>query len=168
MTGKADKAGRAWVYGDNVDTDLLAPGAFMKGPVETMAEHCLEAIDPDFAKSVRSGDVVVGGRNFGMGSSREQAAQVLRILGVRAVIAKSFGGIFYRNAFNLGLLALVCADADKIAPGDELIVDPAAGKIENVTQGAVIATEPVPDHLLNIVDAGGLVPYLENWLKGAA
>ena len=103
-----------------------------------------------------------------MGSSREQAAQVLRILGVRAVIAKSFGGIFYRNAFNLGLLALVCADADKIAPGDELIVDPAAGKIENVTQGAVIATEPVPDHLLNIVDAGGLVPYLENWLKGAA
>jgi len=168
MTDSKIDAGRAWVYGDNVDTDLLAPGAYMKGPVEAMAAHCLEAIDPDFAKSVKPGDVVVGGRNFGMGSSREQAAQVLTILGVRAVVAKSFGGIFYRNAFNLGLLALVCPDADRIAAGDALTVDPAAGKIENLTQGAVIETEPVPDHLLNIVAAGGLVPYLEKRIKGAA
>jgi len=93
---------------------------------------------------------------------------VLTILGVRAVVAKSFGGIFYRNAFNLGLLALVCPDADRIAAGDALTVDPAAGKIENLTQGAVIETEPVPDHLLNIVAAGGLVPYLEKRIKGAA
>ncbi len=168
MTGESEPGGRAWVYGDNVDTDLLAPGAYMKGPVETMALHCLEAIDPDFAKSAKAGDFVIGGRNFGMGSSREQAAQVLRILGVRAVVAKSFGGIFYRNAFNLGLLALVCPDADKIAAGDALTVDPAAGKIENMTQGTVIETEPVPDHLLNIVGAGGLVPYLEKRIKGAA
>lgn len=165
---KTPDTGSAWVYGDNVDTDLLAPGAFMKGPVEVMAEHCLEAIDLDFAKSVKPGDAVVGGRNFGMGSSREQAAQVLRILGVHAVIAKSFGGIFYRNAFNLGLLALVCPDTDKIAKGDELKIDPAAGKIENLTKCVVIATEPVPEHLLNIVNAGGLVPYLEKRIKGAA
>lgn len=168
MSNTMTLSGSAWVYGDNVDTDLLAPGAFMKGPVETMAEHCLEAIDPDFAKTVLPGDVVVGGKNFGMGSSREQAAQVLRILGVRAVVAKSFGGIFYRNAFNLGLLALVSDQADTIAKGDDLKVDPAAGRIENLTQGTVIATEPVPDHLLNIVVAGGLVPYLEQKIKGAA
>ncbi|RVU34025.1 3-isopropylmalate dehydratase [Hwanghaeella grinnelliae] len=168
MTGTAENTGRAWVYGDNVDTDLLAPGAYMKGPVETMATHCLEAIDPDFATSATAGDIVVGGKNFGMGSSREQAAQVLGILGIRAVVAKSFGGIFYRNAFNLGLLALVCPDVDKIASGDALSIDPAAGKIENLTQGTVIATEPVPDHLLNIVGAGGLVPYLEKKIKGAA
>lgn len=168
MTGESEKPGCCWVYGDNVDTDLLAPGAYMKGPVETMAGHCLEAIDPDFAKRVKPGDFVVGGRNFGMGSSREQAAQVLRILGVRAVVAKSFGGIFYRNAFNLGLLALVSDQADTIAKGDELRIDPAAGRIENLTQGTVIATEPVPDHLLNIVGAGGLVPYLEQKFKGTA
>jgi len=168
MSENAENAGRAWVYGDNVDTDLLAPGAYMKGPVETMATHCLEAIDPEFAKTAKAGDIVVGGRNFGMGSSREQAAQVLGILGIRAVIAKSFGGIFYRNAFNLGLFALVCPDVDKIASGDLLTLDPAAGKIENLTQGSVIATEPVPDHLLNIVGAGGLVPYLEKKIKGAA
>ena len=77
MSGSAENTGRAWVYGDNVDTDLLAPGAYMKGPVETMATHCLEAIDLDFAKTAKAGDIVVGGRNFGMGSSREQAAQVL-------------------------------------------------------------------------------------------
>ena len=168
MTGTSGKPGCAWVYGDNVDTDLLAPGAYMKGPVETMATHCLEAIDPDFAKTAKAGDIVVGGRNFGMGSSREQAAQVLGLLGIRAVVAKSFGGIFYRNAFNLGLLALVCPEADKIASGDALSIDPAAGKIENLTQGIVIETEPVPDHLLNIVGAGGLVPYLEKKIKGAA
>lgn len=168
MTGNPTETGRAWVYGDNVDTDLLAPGAYMKGPVETMAAHCLEAIDPDFAKTAVTGDLVVGGRNFGMGSSREQAAQVLRILGIRAVIAKSFGGIFYRNAFNLGLLALVSDQIGSIAKGDELRVDAAAGRVENLTQGTVIATEPVPEHLLNIVGAGGLVPYLEKKIKGAA
>lgn len=168
MSGKVENSGRAWVYGDNVDTDLLAPGAYMKGPVETMATHCLEAIDPDFAKTAKAGDIVVGGKNFGMGSSREQAAQVLGILGIRAVVAKSFGGIFYRNAFNLGLFALVCPDADRIAKGDLLTLDPAAGRIENLTQGSVIATELVPDHLLNIVGAGGLVPYLEKKIKGAA
>lgn len=168
MTGVSEKPGISWVYGDNVDTDLLAPGTYMKGPVETMASHCLEAIDQEFARTVQPGDFVVGGRNFGMGSSREQAAQVLRILGVQAVIAKSFGGIFYRNAFNLGLLALVSDQADTIAQGDALRIDPAAGRIENLTQGSVVSTEPVPDHLLNIVASGGLVPYLEKKIKGCA
>jgi len=157
--------GKAFVYGDNVDTDLLAPGIYMKGSVEALAEHCLEAIDRDFATSVQPGDFVVGGRNFGMGSSREQAAQVLRIKGVQAVIARSFGGIFYRNAFNLGLPALVCADVEKIGKGDVLDVDMAAGIIRNQTTGERIACDPVPEHLMNIVRAGGLISWLE--MRGA-
>lgn len=154
-------SGRAFVYGDNVDTDLLAPGIYMKGSVEALADHCLEAIDRDFAPNVRPGDFVIGGRNFGMGSSREQAAQVLRIKGVAAVIAKSFGGIFYRNAFNLGLPALVCAEVDAISRGDVLSVDMAKGEILNETTGARIACDPVPEHLRNIVEAGGLIGWLE-------
>ncbi|MEQ8335532.1 3-isopropylmalate dehydratase small subunit [Nisaea sp.] len=158
-------SGKAWKYGDNVDTDLLAPGAYMKGPVEELAKHCLEAIDLEFAPNVQPGDVIVAGRNFGIGSSREQAAEVLVLLGVKAVIAKSFGGIFYRNAFNLGLLALVAdAEAD-IEAGHELDLDPASGTITNTTTGARIAAEPVPEHLRRIVAAGGLVPYLEQKLE---
>lgn len=157
---------RAWVYGDNVDTDLLAPGAYMKGTVDELASHCLEAIDPDFASGVSDGDIVVAGKNFGMGSSREQAAQALRILGVKAVVARSFGGIFYRNAFNLGLLALICEDVHQIESGDTLAIDPASGQIENIRNGKRIGCDPVPPHLLDIVSAGGLVPYLEQKLKG--
>ncbi|MBO6561995.1 MAG: 3-isopropylmalate dehydratase small subunit [Nisaea sp.] len=156
---------RVWKCGDNVDTDLLAPGAYMKGPIEDLAAHCLEAIDLDFAKQVRPGDVIVAGRNFGIGSSREQAAEVLVRLGVKAVIAKSFGGIFYRNAFNLGLLALVADAETEVEAGHELELDPASGTITNMSTGAQIAAEPVPEHLRRIVAAGGLVPYLEQRLE---
>jgi 3-isopropylmalate/(R)-2-methylmalate dehydratase small subunit len=156
---------KVWKYGDNVDTDLLAPGAYMKGPIEDLAAHCLEAIDLDFAKQVQPGDVIVAGRNFGIGSSREQAAEVLVRLGVKAVIAKSFGGIFYRNAFNLGLLALVADAEAEVEAGQELELDPASGTITNKSTGAQIAAEPVPEHLRRIVAAGGLVPYLEQRLE---
>lgn len=156
---------KVWKYGDNVDTDLLAPGAYMKGPVEELAKHCLEAIDLDFAPKVRPGDVIVAGRNFGIGSSREQAAEVLVRLGVKAVIAKSFGGIFYRNAFNLGLLALVSDAEDAVEAGQELELDPASGTITNKSTGATLSAEPVPEHLRRIVAAGGLVPYLEQTLE---
>ena len=153
--------GRAFVYGDNVDTDLLAPGMYMKGSVEALAEHCLEALDPEFAARVRPGDFVVGGRNFGMGSSREQAAQVLRIKGVRAVIASSFAGIFYRNAFNLGLPALVSPDIARIRSGDRLCVDMEHGEIVNHDTGETLTCERVPAHLRTIVAAGGLIGWLE-------
>jgi 3-isopropylmalate/(R)-2-methylmalate dehydratase small subunit len=103
--------GRAWVLGDDIDTDQLAPGPYMKSPIAELARHCLEAADPRFAAEVRPGDVVVAGRNFGIGSSREQAAKALLTLGVAAVVARSFGGIFRRNAINLGLPALVSSEA---------------------------------------------------------
>ena len=100
MSDPEKSAGRAWVFGDSVNTDVLAPGAYIKGPLEELARHCLESVDPDFAPKVQPGDVVVGGENFGMGSSREQAAIALKMLGVKAVLAKSFARIFYRNALN--------------------------------------------------------------------
>ena len=107
----SNDGGTAWVLGDNIDTDQLAPGGTLKSGIEVIASECLGRLNPEFAKQVQTGDFVIGGRNFGIGSSREQAAQALRHLGVAAVIAPSFGGIFYRNAFNFGLLALVCPDA---------------------------------------------------------
>ncbi len=157
--------GRAWVFGDDVDTDRLAPGLYMKGPIEVLASHCLEALDPAFAADVRPGDVLVAGHNFGLGSSREQAAEVLRHLGVIAVVASSFAGIFYRNALNLGLLALVSAAAPRIQPGQRLAVDAEAAAIV-LEGGEVLDCEPIPPHLLAMVRDGGLVPHLAKRLAG--
>jgi 3-isopropylmalate/(R)-2-methylmalate dehydratase small subunit len=153
--------GRAWVYGDDINTDVLYPGLYLKGPIEEAAKHCLEAIDPTFVPQARKGDIVVGGENFGIGSSREQAAEVLLMHGVPVVLAKSFARIFYRNAFNVGLVALVCKDTDRISKGDEIIVDAAAGKVENKTKGETYSCETVPPHLMEIVSDGGLVPHLK-------
>ena len=157
--------GRAFVFGDNVDTDTLAPGLYMKKPIEEMARHTLEALDPAFATTVRAGDIVVGGDNFGMGSSREQAVMTLRTLGVVAVIAKSFAGLFFRNALNLGLPALACADAGKIRAGDRLAIAPEEGRIDNLTLGESYACEPIPAHLVEMIRDGGLLPHLEKKLK---
>ncbi|MGE3987282.1 3-isopropylmalate dehydratase small subunit [Pseudorhodoplanes sp.] len=154
-------SGRAFVFGDDIDTDVLAPGRYMKGPIEGLAQHCLEAVDPDFARNVRPGDFVVAGRNFGMGSSREQAAQALKVLGVSAVVAKSFGGIFYRNALNLGLPVVVCAGSDAINPGDRLGIDLARGHVINETSGRTLQSEPLPAFLLEMLADGGLVAHLE-------
>lgn len=161
-------AGRAFVFGDNVDTDALAPGLYMKGSIEVLAQHCLESLDPAFARSVKAGDFVVGGDNFGMGSSREQAAMVLRQLGVQAVIARSFAGLFFRNCLNLGLAPLECADAGRIRAGDELTADPVGGRITNRTQGETYPCVPIPAHLLEMVRDGGLLPHLARKLKAKA
>jgi len=158
-------SGRVWKFGDNVDTDVLAPGAFMKGSVEELARHCLESVDPQFAAGVQPGNYVVAGRNFGVGSSREQAAQVLKLLGVAAVLAPSFAGIFYRNACNLGLAALLSSSVDRIEGGQQLAVDVHTGIIDNLTTGERLECEPLPEHLAAIVQAGGLMPYLQNKLE---
>jgi 3-isopropylmalate/(R)-2-methylmalate dehydratase small subunit len=156
----SDAGGRAWVFGADVDTDALAPGAHMKSPIEELARHCLASLEPRFAIEVRAGDVVVGGRNFGTGSSREQAPQALRHLGVAALVAESFAGLFYRNALNLGLPAVVCADAARIRDGDRVRVDPEAGRVLNLTTGEVHACEPIPAHLMQMLKDGGLIPHL--------
>src|SRR5690349_4448833 len=138
----------AWVFGDNLDTDVIAPGRYMKFGIETIAEHCMEAVQPAFARTVRKGDAVVGGRNFGAGSSREQAPEALKHLGVAVLIAESFAGLFYRNAINLGLPALVCAQAKRIRAGDELDVDLERGRIRNRTTGETLECEAIPPFLM--------------------
>ena len=155
--------GTAFVFGDRIDTDVLAPGPYMREPLAVLASHCLEAVDPDFAGQVRPGDIVVGGESFGIGSSREQAVQALAELGVGAIVARSFARIFYRNALNLGLPALVCADLEA-ARGDELEVRPAEGRILNHSSGRQFACEPIPPQLMEIVAGGGLMPWLERKL----
>jgi len=149
------------VFGDSVNTDAMAPGSLMKHPIATIASHCLKSVDPSFASTVRPGDVVVAGKGFGIGSSREQAAEALKHLGVAAVLARSFGGIFYRNALNLGLPVLVCAEVEGISAGDLLHVDAATGVIDNKTRGTRLTAAPLPPFLLAMIADGGLVPHLE-------
>jgi 3-isopropylmalate/(R)-2-methylmalate dehydratase small subunit len=157
--------GRAFVFGNDIDTDLLAPGAYMKLPLAEMAKHCLEGIDPQFATDVRHGDYVVAGTNFGLGSSREQAAIALKLLGVNAVIARSFARIFYRNAINIGLLAIVLPEADEIRPGARLAVDAGGGIVDDLSTGRRFRTAVIPPHLLAMIKAGGLIPHLKHQLS---
>ncbi len=157
-------SGRAWVFGDDVNTDVMAPGLYFKAPMEEMAKHCLEAVDPRFAREVRRGDIVVGGLRFGVGSAREQAAMALTHLGVGAVLAVSFGRIFYRNALNFGLPALFFPQAGEIAAGDEIEVEPVTGRIRNRTRAREYTVDGIPAHLMDMVAAGGLMPYLKRRL----
>src|SRR5689334_10730537 len=159
-TNLDDLRGRAWVFGDNIDTDVLAPGHAMRKPLDELAQHCLEAVNPQFARTVQRGDFIVAGDGFGIGSSREQAAQALAYLGVGAVLARSPARIFYRNAINLGLPVARFPDAHQIARGDALAVDLVHGRLKNLTQGTEHAVEPVPAFLLDILRAGGLIPHL--------
>ena len=154
-------AGKAFVFGDHVDTDILAPGIYMKDSIDIIASHCLESLDPSFATTIKPGDIVVAGAGLGIGSSREQAAEALKYLGAGALIAKSYCGIFYRNALNFGLPALVCADTGRIRAGDQLRVDAAAGHIDNLTRAERYTVDPLPDFLLRMIADGGLVAHLE-------
>jgi 3-isopropylmalate/(R)-2-methylmalate dehydratase small subunit len=156
---------RAWVFGDNVDTDAIAPGRYMKFGIEEIARHSMEALAPGFASSVGKGDFVVAGRNFGCGSSREQAPEALRYLGVAALVAESFAGLFYRNAINLGLPAIVCAQARRIRPGDRLSIDFERGELANLDRGEKLACEPIPAFLMTLIRDGGLLPHLEKRLR---
>lgn len=156
---------KAWVLGDNIDTDVIVPGRYMKFGIEEIARHCLEAIDPLFTSKVKPGDIVVAGRNFGCGSSREQAPAALKQLGVSALVAESFAGLFYRNALNLGLAAVVCAQTKRIRDGDRLELDFQESSIANLTTGDNLPFEPIPRHLLEMVHDGGLLPHLEKRLK---
>jgi 3-isopropylmalate/(R)-2-methylmalate dehydratase small subunit len=160
--------GRAHVYGDNVNTDLIIPARYLttSDPAE-LARHCMEDIDPGFVAEVQPGDVIVGGENFGCGSSREHAPVAMKAAGVGAVIARSFARIFFRNAINTGLAALVSPEAAaSIESGDEIAVDLTSGRIENVTKGRSYEAEPFPPFLQEIISAGGLVAHVRKRLAG--
>lgn len=160
--------GRAFVFGDDLNTDVMAPGLYFKLPMAEMARHCLEAVDPAFAADVRPGDIVVAGRNLGVGSAREQAAMALTHLGVGAVLALSYGRIFYRNALNFGLPALVLPEGAVIRAGDRLRVEPVAGRIHNLRSGDAWTVPGIPAHLMAMVAAGGLMPWLHQRLRQEA
>jgi len=156
--------GKAFKFGDNISTDHIVPGrlAHLRSNLPELAKHVLEDADPDFAGKVKPGDFVVGGSNFGLGSSREHAPLVIKMAGVSAVLAKSVARIFFRDAINRGLPVLIC-DTDKIKDGDELEVDMAGGKIKNLTRGKEITFKPIPEFMLNILNEGGLVPYITKY-----
>jgi len=158
--------GRVWKYGDNVNTDVIFPGKYTYSILEPeeMARHALEDLDQDFAGNVRSGDVIVAGKNFGCGSSREQAATCLKYAGVQAVVAKSFARIFYRNAINQGLLVIQSEEAaDKMRTGEKIEIDRSKGMI--VTESESFAFPPLPPSVVGILEAGGLIPYTKRKLK---
>lgn len=153
-----------WHLGDDIDTDALAPGAYMQGGIEVIARHCLENVEPRFAAEVGLGDVIVAGRNFGIGSSREQAAAALVHLGIHAVIAPSYGGLFFRNAFNLGLVLLTCPADDfttqQLRKQPRIAMSDSDLTLELAT-GERITCAPIPDFLLAMARAGGLMASLK-------
>jgi len=155
--------GRAHKYGDNIDTDVIIPARHLNSASHAeLAKHCMEDIDKDFVKKVETGDVIVGGANFGCGSSREHAPIAIKACGVSCVIAKSFARIFYRNAINIGLPILECEEAsERIQNGDLVSVDFDTGVITNVTRGETYRAEAYPDFIQKIVSSGGLLNYIK-------
>jgi len=150
--------GRAWKFGDDIDTDAIIPGRFLTiyDPKE-LASHAFEGTRDEFSKEAKQGDVIIAGRNFGCGSSREHAPLALKGAGIEYVIAKSFARIFYRNAINTGVLPLVCENTDEIADGSIVSVNLKESYIES--EGKRYPLEPIPDFMMKIVEAGGLVEY---------
>ncbi|MBF0407182.1 MAG: 3-isopropylmalate dehydratase small subunit [Candidatus Riflebacteria bacterium] len=159
--------GKVFKYGNDVNTDVIFPGRYLNifEPSE-MAKHAMEDLDKDFVKNLASGDIVVAGKYFGCGSSREQAATCLKAAGVSVVIAESFARIFYRNAINLGLAIMVCPEITNVAnAGDQLEVEPEKGLIKNITRGTTAQAKPLPPFILEILGNGGLIPHLQKSMK---
>ena len=163
----AELKGKVWRYGDNIDTDAIIPARYLNtfDPKE-LASHCMVDIDETFAKNVKAGDIMVGGKNFGCGSSREHAPVAIKASGVPVVIAASFARIFYRNGINIGLPLLeIGADVEKISAGDELSVDVSTGVIQDLTTGDTFQAHPLPGFIQDIAKAGGLVEYVKQQTK---
>ena len=158
--------GFVFKYGDNVDTDVIIPARYLSttDPAE-LAKHCMEDIDPEFAKKVVRGDLIVAGKNFGCGSSREHAPISIKASGIGCIIAPSFARIFYRNSFNTGLAILECEEAvEKIDNGDEVEVDFETGRIRNITKDEYYQAEPFPEHIMKLIMSDGLVNYVQGQL----
>lgn len=153
--------GKAHIFGDNINTDIISPPQYMEFSPQEGARYAMSSVDPEFASRVRPGDIVAAGNNFGSGSSRELAPLSLKYLGVGAVIAKSFARIFYRNAINLGLPVVECAAVDKLQPGDMLVLDFTEGVITNETKNETYQCGKLPPHIVDLVQAGGLIEMLK-------
>ncbi len=155
--------GRVWRFGDNVSTDQMYPSKYNVATAsqQEIASHAMSGADPDFAGRVKPGDVVIGGENFGCGSSRENAANSLKFLGISVVVAEYFGRIFYRNAINVGLPAIEAPGVSKVKEGAEVEIDLKAGTVKDLSTGRVYRGTAIPAFLQEILDEGGLMPYLE-------
>lgn len=157
--------GKVWRYGDNIDTDVIIPARHLNtfDPKE-LAKHCMVDIDKDFAQKVRPGDIMVGGKNFGCGSSREHAPVAIKACGVPVIIAASFARIFYRNGINVGLPLMEIGDnVERIHAGDKLSVDLSSGKIRDITTGETFQAPPLPGFIQDIAKAGGLIQYVKEY-----
>jgi 3-isopropylmalate/(R)-2-methylmalate dehydratase small subunit len=154
--------GKVWKFGDDIDTDIIIPGRYLVLRDEKeLAEHVMEGIDPEFPKKVKKGDIIVAGKNFGCGSSREHAPIAIKGAGISAVVAESFARIFYRNAINIGLPLLESRGiSDHIGEGDEIEIDMAKGILIDIKTGKEFEVEELPDFMLGILNKGGLIPYL--------
>ena len=157
--------GKVWRYGDNIDTDVIIPARYLNSfdPKE-LAKHCMVDIDKDFAQKVKPGDIMVGGKNFGCGSSREHAPVAIKACGVPVIIAASFARIFYRNGINVGLPLMEIGDnVERIHAGDKLSVDLSSGKIRDITTGETFQATPFPGFIQDIAKAGGLIQYVKEY-----
>lgn len=154
--------GKVFKYGDNVDTDVIIPARYLNtADANELAKHCMEDIDATFVSKVAPGDIMVAGRNFGCGSSREHAPLAIKASGISCVIASTFARIFYRNAINIGLPIMECPEAvDSIAAGDQLSVDLSSGTITDITSGKTFRAEPFPPFMQDLISAGGLAAYM--------
>ncbi len=158
---KHEIKGTAFKFGDNINTDIISPPQYMELSVEDASAHVMEGVDPTFTKRFQAGDIIVAGSNFGSGSSRETSPLALRHLGTGAVVAKYFARIFYRNSINIGLLLFECPETDKIDDNDILRIDTANGIIYNETKNEQYTCSKIPDHILSLIEDGGLVKRLE-------
>jgi len=154
--------GKVWKFGKNIDTDVIIPARYLNtsDPAE-LAKHCMEDADPDFSKKIKPGDIIVAGKNFGCGSSREHAPIALKAAGIGCIIAPSFARIFYRNAFNMGLPIFECDETSGVLKqGDDLEVDADTGEIRNLTTGDVFKAQPIPPFMQELISDGGLIPHV--------
>ena len=160
--------GKVHKYGNDVNTDVIIPARYLNvSDPDELAEHCMEDIDPTFITNVKQGDIIVAGSNFGCGSSREHAPLAIKTSGVSCVIAQSFARIFFRNAIDIGLPLLECSEAaNEIESGDKLEIDITSGKIDDIPQHKTFFAKPYPDFMTRIINAGGLINYTKNNLRG--
>lgn len=154
--------GTVWRYGDNIDTDVIIPARYLNtSDPQELAAHCMEDIDPAFTGKVKAGDIMVAGRNFGCGSSREHAPVAIRAAGIACMVAESYARIFYRNAINIGLPLIELPATDEINNGDRLRINVSAGTVENMTSGKTYQAEPLPEFIQKIAQAGGLINFVK-------